>query len=511
VIQVGRDHSKAIDDTIRALSTDTRLFQRGGQLVHIVRPSIDAISEGVYRPAGSPRIVEAPEGRLREVLNSVADFQVYNQEKDEQKRISLPKWIVHGVRDRGEWAAIRQLKSVTEVPVLRPDGTIFAEPGYDVATGLYYEPNCSVDVPTEPTHEDAKNAAKTLLELVADFPFESEHHKSAWLAYLLTPIAVHAYNGPAPLTLVEANVAGAGKSLLCEIVSLLVSGRPAAVSPYSGDNEETRKVITSVVMAGDPMVVFDNVTGSFGSPALDAALTGRRWRDRVLGTNTTVDLPLNIVWAATGNNAELTGDLIRRMLHIKLDSKHEYPEDNVKFEIKNLRQHVLDNRPKLLRAVLTVLRAYCVADRPDMGLTPWGSFEGWSGLIRSALKWVGLPDPNDARIVLREGYDSQHSALEAFICALEEMDPDNNGMTAAEIGQRCIRDYEKSKKALTMFDALVQLGANPDKPISIGMRLKSVRGRVVNGRRLMDRRERSRQVYWHVQHVKPEGGETGET
>ena len=46
---------------------------------------------------------------------------------------------------------------------------------------------------------------------------------------------------------------------------------------------------------------------------------------------------------------------------------------------------------------MTILQGYCVAGRPSTGLTPWGSFEGWSALVRQSIVWCGLPDPGDTR------------------------------------------------------------------------------------------------------------------
>jgi putative DNA primase/helicase len=55
------------------------------------------------------------------------------------------------------------------------------------------------------------------------------------------------------------------------------------------------------------------------------------------------------------------------------------------------------SRAQLVAAGLTVLRGYSAAGRPDMRLPPWGSFEGWSKLVRGALVWAGEADPGETR------------------------------------------------------------------------------------------------------------------
>ncbi len=59
-------------------------------------------------------------------------------------------------------------------------------------------------------------------------------------------------------------------------------------------------------------MLIDNVSGSLGSPTLDRALTAETWRDRLLGGNEQVSVPLEVTWLATGNNLRLTGDTPRR-------------------------------------------------------------------------------------------------------------------------------------------------------------------------------------------------------
>ena len=54
----------------------------------------------------------------------------------------------------------------------------------------------------------------------------------------------------------------------------------AEVSP-SGDDEETRKRITATLLAGEPIVLLDNIAGMLGCAALDALLTSTTWTDRI--------------------------------------------------------------------------------------------------------------------------------------------------------------------------------------------------------------------------------------
>ena len=52
-----------------------------------------------------------------------------------------PAKIAAGVlADRAGWRC-RVLNGVTEIPILRDDGSVCAKPGYDERSGLYFDPN----------------------------------------------------------------------------------------------------------------------------------------------------------------------------------------------------------------------------------------------------------------------------------------------------------------------------------------------------------------------------------
>ena len=90
----------------------------------------------------------------------------------------------------GELADTLGVQSWRIAPILRSDGTVLQTPGYDPDTGLYYEPDGAIiEVPASPTRDDALAATEVLLEVIADFPFATPAHQTAWLSFLLTPLA----------------------------------------------------------------------------------------------------------------------------------------------------------------------------------------------------------------------------------------------------------------------------------------------------------------------------------
>src|SRR5262245_16429721 len=268
VILITTEEHQVNAQAARALARDPGVYQRGGALVRVVRDSSRA--EGIRRHH-APRIDVLPNAVLRERLAENACWKV--QEGDKVKEAHPPAWCVAAVAAAAHWPGIRHLEAVVGYPVLRPDGTLLARPGYDEATGLLLEPAEDLpEVPEHPTPDDAQAALQLLLEVVADFPFAQKCHRAAWLAGLLTPLARFAFAGPSPLFLADANVAGAGKGLLVGCIERITTGRRATVATFTLDEDEMRKRITALAMAGDPLVVLDNIEGRFANATVNAAL-----------------------------------------------------------------------------------------------------------------------------------------------------------------------------------------------------------------------------------------------
>jgi hypothetical protein len=116
-----------------------------------------------------------------------------------------------------------------------------------------------------------------------------------------------------------------------------------------------------------------------------------------------------------------------------METPDERPEMRAEFRYPDLRAFVRANRGRLLSAALTILLGWFAAGRPVHGLAPWGSFEGWSGVVREAVVFAGLPDPGETRLALQSAADSDALAMSALIDALQRMDPDRRGITAGEM------------------------------------------------------------------------------
>ena len=230
-IEVTPDEYRVNDQAVAALCQDTTLFQRGSALVQILYDQSSKTLLGITRHANAPRITVVREPSLRERLTAKVRF-VKRKETNAGEiiiQVHPPEFCTSAIAARAHWPGIRYLEGVISSPILRPDGTVLQTPGYDVVTGLFYQPVGEVfPVRESPSREDAQGACDLLLEVIVDFPFAKPVHRSAWMAFLLTPLARHAFHGPSPLFLMDSNIRGSGKSLLGDAASLIVTGREIA-------------------------------------------------------------------------------------------------------------------------------------------------------------------------------------------------------------------------------------------------------------------------------------------
>jgi hypothetical protein len=454
-------------------------------------------AKGIRRPL-TPRLEPLPAPLLRERL--AANARWLKRRGDEEVPAHPPAWAVAAVHARGSWPGIRHLEAVVDYPVLRPDGSVLCRPGYDADTGLLLLPAGPLpQLPDHPSRALAVAARDELLEVVADFPFAAPMHRSAWLAGLLTPLARFAFAGPAPLFLADANVRATGKGLLLDCIARIVTGERFTIATYTADEDELRKRITSLVLAGDRLALFDNLDGKFGNGVLDAALTGTAWKDQLLGVNRMAEAPLYLSWFATGNNVAIAADTARRVCHLRLESPQERPEERCDFRHANLLAWIAEQRQRLLAAALTILRAYFVAGCPDQKLPAWGSYEGWSALVRAAVAWVGMPDPGETRLLLQDQAGVSAESMAVLLACWEKMDPQRRGLTTAEVIDVLYKhppesppDFHADAKA-----ALETLLGKPDAR-QLGYRLRSYRRRIFQGR-FLDRVAKEHQaIRWAV-------------
>lgn len=396
------------------IECDSNIFQRVGTLARLAKTKAETV-HGIRRPASATAIVPVDPDFLVDRLNRNIAWRKYSDRKSALVTCNAPHTVASTILARAGFWKFRHLVGVVTAPTLRPDGSILDRPGYDDATGLLFAESQSFPaIPKRPDRERARRALDFLMgEVLSGFNFAAPHDRAAALSAILTATVRHSLR-TAPLHAFSAPRPGSGKSLLADCVGMIATGRPATVMSFTGDPEEQRKRILTVLLGGDSVINLDNIESALSGDALCLALTAETFTDRVLGTQRQATAPTCATWLSTGNNLTVAGDMTRRVVLCNLDPGCERPEE--RSFARNLYEWLPANRPLLVTAALTALRGFIVAGRPPQALRPFGGFECWSNLVRSALVWLGESDPlaNRARV---EDNDPIRWRLKALLVA----------------------------------------------------------------------------------------------
>jgi hypothetical protein len=276
---------------------------------------------------------------------------------------------------------------------LHADGTILDKPGYDADTQAILVPDPALHLPSSdevPTEADAREALSRLKQLLSGFEFNTPVDLSAALSVLLTTVVRSALS-VAPLHLIRATTAGAGKSFLADIAAAIVTGRHCPVITMGQTREESEKRLGGLLREGVSVISLDNLSYDLEGDLLCQIAERPLIRIRILGSSDVPEFECRSMVLATGNNVGPRGDMVRRTIVCNLGTNVERPE--LRTFGSNPLKTVLDDRGPWLWDCFRIIRAYIFAGRPPVSMTPLGSYQEWSTMVRAPLVWLGEEDP----------------------------------------------------------------------------------------------------------------------
>jgi hypothetical protein len=127
----------------------------------------------------------------------------------------------------------------------------------------------------------------------------------------------------------------------------------------------------------------------------------------------------------TANNAELSRDLTRRSIRIRIDAKSDKPEEGRVFKHPDLLRWVAGNRGRLVHAVLVLIQNWVARGRR-------ASFESWSEIIGGILAAAGVGGFLDGATVM-DNSDLKRDEATAFVEAWHQTWPNHPDCTAKEL------------------------------------------------------------------------------
>ncbi|MFV8834741.1 hypothetical protein ACNSTU_07210 [Aquisalimonas sp. APHAB1-3] len=469
------------------------VYQRGGQLVRI-------IDRGTILRVAGPW--------LRTHLESIIRWEKWDARSASHVPIDAPKELDSRVlHNRGDWT-VPELTGIVRGPILRPDGSLLDQPGFDSDTGLLLladHPDGWPPVPVEPTAAQVRRAVQTLWEPFAEFRFVDELSRAIQLAAALTAVQRPMLE-TAPGFGWNAYKAGSGKGKAAKTVAWLGGVEPIE-SPWSTNAEEQRKRLMASLMEGPPGILLDNVSEPMDSDTLCAILTSSRYKDRRLGVSEEISAPTRVLITATGNNLRLVGDLSRRLLVSTIDQGVESPERQpFPFDPVSL---VAGRWLGYRAAALTILRGFIAAGSPHRGEGQMGSYEEWDALIRQCVVWLRdeeltpftLADPADA-ISRNYEADPETQKLRALLTAWHSRFGSRAVRVAELVGDATADPVgQPAPERAALEDALQEIAGQPERICRrrLGRWIERNAGRVLVGMRIQDAGSRAGTRQWRIE------------
>jgi hypothetical protein len=494
---------RVVDEAEAALA-GSGIYQRSSGLVRLVRSARNTVKSVFSREEQSLVMAGVDQAALVEELTRRARFVKWSERKKRASKCDAPPLIAATLLSRlGRWseAHIPPIVGVVCAPVIRANGTVLVEDGYDPETYLYLDSG-GVEWPEinpRPTRADAEDALDRIMEIFAEFPFEEGSDTSTAVAALMTGVLRKSIQ-QAPLTGYRAPKPRSGKTVLADSVGLVATGKRPATMTYRGDMAEDSKAYMALLLAGDPVINIDNLSVPLGDDALNTIMTQPVWTGRLLGKNDAsarLSVSTCATFLATGNNLVVRADMATRTLVCRIDPKVEHPEER-RFSM-DLYDEIPRRRAQLVADVLALVLAYRAAGGPATGRSLWGGFDDWCRWVRDPLVWLGMTDPCDGRKHV-EASDPVHQELVALFNAWY---PIFLGKAATVADLVKVSQMPGPANSL-LRESIQQIAGTPQGDINarrFGNFLGTHASRIEGGFRLAKSGERQGVATWSIEHV----------
>lgn len=406
-IDVGIDHLPTLNslcwEAIKKENKPPVLFRYGSKIVRVMGDG----NKGVWLQGATPEV-------MRNELSNWAHFH-----KNETKLAKPPLDLMTDVLMSRD-IPLPVLRGVVGAPVFASDGTLILEPGYDPKSGILYSPRpdfTALPVPDVITEEHVTAANKLLCEeMLIDFPFASIADRDNIIALFVLPYAREFIQGPTPNHLIESSMNGSGKGKLGNAVLRPFTGRALGVVPDPHDERELAKEITTQLMEGKQVVMFDNFT-TLNSPSLAALWTSEIWDKRILGGQQAANIEIRTVWVMTGKNVQMSTEMTRRCLRSRLTPNTDRPEERQGFKHEDLESWVMSVRPQLVQAAHIIIKWWVQNGMPpSTHKRTLGSFECWARVIGGILEQAGYKEFLGNHREFQAKSDNERNARSSF-CA----------------------------------------------------------------------------------------------
>lgn len=380
-----------------------------------------------------------------------------------------------------EIPAARELNGIIHAPTIRLGNcTLLSEPGYDAETKLFFDntkglvyPNSLPDL----TIKEAQKALKKLKVVLKDFAFSEEVDRSVAMSIMIGTLLRKQLDAAPALAITAADV-NAGKSYLADVIALFGTGLPAEPISFSGNKDEDPKVMLSSLIEGKPVISFDNIDRQLQSASISTTLTQKTYKGRIIGSSKMPKAPTNVTAIFNGVNLSVNKDIARRALPCVLDVVNKTFEQDAS-------KYVIDHRPELVMAALTIIATYRKEGSPGHDALPrFANYGTWSKWVRGALVWLGMKDPCD-RLNWWATFDYEDQQLGAVLHELYDFYSKHEVNEQIFNVKKLRKDYSDNTEALQSLAGVAAQGGSNLNPNKLGIWLSKKLGTVRSGLKLI--------------------------
>ena len=165
------------------------------------------------------------------------------------------------------------------------------------------------------------------------------------------------------------------------------------------------------------------------SPILNIATERPMISIRLFGVLELIEVENSATIYMTGNNLPVIDEQVRRTVLCSMDAGVERPEQR-SFDTDPIAV-VRADRGRYIADILTIALAYLKHGSKRNDMRPFGSYPGWSRLVREPLIWLGQPDPVASQNTSRAS-DPEMGRLRAVMDAWQEAFDLNKPTTLAD-------------------------------------------------------------------------------
>jgi hypothetical protein len=192
------------------------------------------------------------------------------------------------IQMRGQYGA-PPLRSIARVPRIEDTGIIHFISGYDPKTGLFHDSSPCFHIPLAPSQDDARSAAKALLDPFSQYQFDDPHAGEALLLAAIFTAIERPFLAVAPMFVIRSSMPGTGKGLIVRTLVRLAFDTMPIIATWGGSSEEFEKRLGALLLQAPGALSIDNANGmQVKGDLLEAILTEGSANIRPLGVSETV-------------------------------------------------------------------------------------------------------------------------------------------------------------------------------------------------------------------------------